>query len=263
MSLVLQVVTDAEAERDGYRKLAADRRVDGVLLADLRVSDPRINLVRELGLPAVTLNRPLEPCGLPAVCADEAAGVTALVDHLVSHGHTRIGHVAGPRQYVHGRGRRVAWRAGLARHNLPAGPVRHGDFAPASGARATRTLLNLQRPPTAIVYANDLMAIGGLAVIQGRGLRVPDDISVTGFDDNPVAGYVSPPLTTVHIDAYTWGRHAARTLLYLIEHGRANELTLTDPNVVVRASTGPVRSPRSSHATRSNGRSNPAQRSAP
>lgn len=263
MALVLQAVTDSEAERDGYRALAADRRVDGVLLADLRVGDPRITLVRELGLPAVTLNRPLEPCPLPAVCADEAAGVTALVDHLVSHGHTRIGHVAGPRQYVHGRGRRAAWRAGLARHNLPAGPVRHGDFAPASGARATRTLLDLQRPPTAIVYANDLMAIGGLAVIRSRGLRVPDDISVTGFDDNPVAAYVSPPLTTVHIDAYTWGRHAARTLLDLIEHGRANDLTLADPNIVVRASTGPARSSGTDRPTRSNGRSNPAQRSAP
>jgi DNA-binding LacI/PurR family transcriptional regulator len=241
LALVLQVVTDAEAERDGYRKLAADRRVDGVLLADLRVRDPRIALVSDLGLPAVTLNRPLEPCPLPAICADEASGVTALVDHLVSLGHTRIGHVAGPRQYVHGRGRRAAWRQALARHDLPPGPVRHGDFAPASGARATRALLDCGRPPTAIVYGNDLMAIGGLAVLQQRGIRVPDDISVTGFDNNPVAGYVSPPLTTVHIDAYTWGRCATRTLLELVERGRAGDVTLCVPEVIVRASTGPAR----------------------
>ncbi len=240
LALVMQVVTDERAERDGYRQLATERRVDGVYLSDLRLDDSRLELVAELGIPAVTLGRPPGDSTIPAVVADDAAGIDAAVDHLVGLGHRRIGHVAGPTSLIHGAGRMVAWEAALARHGLPRGPGRHGDFTPAGGARATRGLLRLAEPPTAILYANDLMAIAGISVAHQLGVRVPDDLSIVGFDDTALAEHVSPALTTVRVDPQRWGRRATRLLLEFIESGRAADVVMPAPSLIVRRSTGPA-----------------------
>src|SRR3954464_9685043 len=99
-ALVLQVVTAGESEQDGYRRLAQDGRVDGVFLSDLRHDDPRIDLLLELGLPAVTLNRPEVRSPFPAVCLDDRPGTIAVVQHLLELGHRRIAHVTGPQDFV-------------------------------------------------------------------------------------------------------------------------------------------------------------------
>ena len=100
---------------------------------------------------------------------------------------------------------------------LPEGPSVEGDFSAEAGAAATRELLDLADPPTAIVYANDLMAIAGLAVAVNRGIDVPGQLSITGYEDTELAAHVQPPLTTVRSDVIGWGRAAAGRLLELIE----------------------------------------------
>lgn len=237
LALVLQVVPDAGAEQAGYRRLAEDGRVDGVLLTDVHVSDPRIRLLEELGLKAVSLGRPGGASPFPAVVEDDGAGIRAAVNHLVALGHRRIGHVGGPDRFIHGRGRVDAWREALLAHGLPRAPHRRSDFTPAGGATATTALLRLGRPPTAIIYANDLMAIAGMKAARAVGLRVPDDLSVIGFDDTVLAAYVTPALTTVHVDAVTWGRMATTTLLRLVEDGAADDVQMSAPRLVVREST--------------------------
>ena len=108
---------------------------------------------------------------------------------------------------VHGRSRREAWAAALDRGaGLPPGPCVVSDFSAEAGAAATRTLLDLADPPTAIVYANDLMAIAGLSVAASRGVAVPDQLSITGYEDTELAAHVQPPLTTVCSDVIGWGR---------------------------------------------------------
>ncbi len=235
--LVLQVVPDAAAESAGYRRLAADGRVDGVLLTDVLVDDPRIALLTELGLPAVTLGRPDAPSPFPAVVGDDASGIRSVVAHLVELGHTRIGHVAGPDRFIHGRRRREAWRAAIISVGLTPGPVRRADFSPGGGAKATTAMLKLADPPTAIVFASDLMAIAGVAAAHRMGLSVPRDLSVSGFDDTLMAAYVSPSLTTVGVDAVAWGRVATRTLLQLVSTGSADDVPIAAPQLVIRAST--------------------------
>ena len=204
-ALVLQVVPDAAAEEAGYRRLAAEGRVDGVFLSDLRHDDSRIALLEQIGLPAVTLNRPDAPSPFTAMCLDDRPGITAAVNHLVRLGHTRIAHVAGPQHFVHGRSRRLAYEAAMRDAGLAPGPVDESDFTAAGGAQATGELLALAEPPTAIVYANDLMAISGIGVARQGGLDVPNDLSVTGFDDAELAAHVFPPLTTVSTDAIQLG----------------------------------------------------------
>ncbi|MBG0566591.1 LacI family DNA-binding transcriptional regulator [Actinoplanes aureus] len=238
-ALVLQVVPDARAEQDGYRRLAGAGRVDGVFLLDLRVADPRIALLRELGMPAVTIARPDVPSDFPALLVDDRPGITAAVRHLVELGHRRIAHVAGPAHFLHGSVRRRAWEQALTDAGLPASTVVESDFSAAGGAQATRVLLEAGERPTAIVYANDLMAIAGLSVAVEHGIAVPAQLSVTGFDNTELAGYVSPPLTSVRTDPYHWGRSAAEALLALIDGETVDDVAVPAAQLVVRASTAP------------------------
>ena len=112
-----------------------------------------------------------------------------------------------------------------------------GDFTGQGGALATRQLLESRARPTAIVYANDLMAISGMSVAIDAGLALPDQLSVVGFDDIPLAAYVRPALTTVRQDATDWGRAAARSLVALVEGEPLPAVTLTPVIFVERAST--------------------------
>jgi DNA-binding LacI/PurR family transcriptional regulator len=239
-SLVLQVVTGQAAEKAGYRKLAAEGRVDGVFVVDLRSKDSRIGLLSELKLPAVTMNRPDIASPFPAVSVDDQLGIGQAVAHLAELGHTRIAHVSGPLEFLHSRCRRDAWAAGLKRAGLARGPLVASDFTAAGGAKASARLLDLADPPTAIVYANDVMAIAGLGVAHNRGMRVPRDLSVTGFDDIELAMHVHPPLTTVATNPFGWGQAAARSLLALANHptvGAPTDVELEPARLEVRHST--------------------------
>ncbi|HET9381560.1 MAG TPA: LacI family DNA-binding transcriptional regulator [Streptomyces sp.] len=237
--LMLQV-SRPENEVDTYRRLAADRRVDGVFLTDLRTDDSRPALVAELGLPAVAVGAPDSGTGLPSVNLDDRPAVREAVRHLVELGHRDIAYVAGPDEYVHARRRRQAWSDSLAEAGLPEGTLLPGGFTAEGGARATRRLLERPTPPTAIVYGNDLSATAGTAVAQDAGLRLPQDLSVVGFDDVPLASYTNPPLTTCRANPVSWGRASARALVELIETGTTADMELEPAALVVRGSTGPA-----------------------
>jgi DNA-binding LacI/PurR family transcriptional regulator len=238
-ALLLHVAPEHLNEQQIYRRLSDEGRVDGVFVTDLLVDDPRPALLAELGLPAVIVGPALPEAFWPAVGVDDAPGIAAVVRHLLDEGHTRIAHVSGPSVMVHGRSRRRAWAETLAAANLPEGPCVEADFSAEGGAKATRELLDLATPPTAIVFANDLMAIAGLAVAAGRGLDVPRQLSVTGYEDTELAAHVQPSLTTVSTDVIGWGRATARRLLELVEERPATEIRLPPPWLVVRGSTGP------------------------
>ncbi|MET0435209.1 MAG: substrate-binding domain-containing protein, partial [Cellulomonas sp.] len=240
-AVLLRFVADERAEEAAHRALAERGRVDGVVVADLRASDPRIALLAELGLPAVTLNRPDVPSPFVAVQHDDAVAVHQAVAHLAALGHRRIGHVGGPGRYLHARHRRAAWLAALERHGLARGPDVEADFTARGGAEATHALLDRapDERPTAVLYGNDTMAVAGAVVAQSRGLVLPRDLSVVGFDDAELSAHVRPALTTVRTDPYAWGAVAARTLLDVV-HGRgAGDVELDPPRLVVRDSTAP------------------------
>jgi DNA-binding LacI/PurR family transcriptional regulator len=228
-----------EAER--YTRLARSERVDGVFLTDLRFSDPRIALLQELGLPAVTLNRPDVPSPFPAVSQDDGPGVAAAVHHLAELGHTRIAHVAGRADLLHGAHRRAAWSEAMTELGLGTDLVVVADFTAAAGARATHGLLRGDEPPTAIVYANDAMAIAGLTVAHELGFAPPRDLSLVGYEDSELAAHVYPSLTSVRSDPVSWGRTATRALLDAIE-GRTADVELEPARLIVRESTQQRRS---------------------
>ena len=168
-------------------------------------------------------------------------------------GHRRIANVAGPSQFVHGDARQAAWRTVMLEAGLADDLALTADFTASGGATATAALLDLAEPPTAIVYANDVMAIAGMAVAASRGVSVPDQLSVTGFDDTELARHLSPALTTVRSDALGWGAAAAKLLLDVIEAGSARGPAPPQPQ-------GPARHP---HRAASRGARPPGQLRAP
>jgi DNA-binding LacI/PurR family transcriptional regulator len=237
-SLLFTVVPDHQEELRTYRRLAAEQRVDGVIVADLRIDDERPALLAELGLPAVTLGRPARrAAGIGAVSVDDIAGMHEVVGQLLDLGHQDIAHVTGPKEYIHVQHRKDAWRSALTAAGAPAGRCRHTDFSARSGARATAELLRTGRRPTAITYTNDVMAIAGIATLHRHRLRVPKDVSVTGFDDTELARYVEPALTSVRTDVAGWGAQAAEALLALIGGGPPPDVQLPPTRMVSRAST--------------------------
>ena len=248
-ALLLQVVGDDESrELECYERLASSHRVDGVFLTDLRLDDPRFALVERLELPAVGVGQPLTEVAFPCVASDDASAMAEVVRHLVALGHRRIAYVGGPPCYVHSVHRERAWRDALERAGIAPGPIAAGDFTGPGGAVATADVLRNEPRPTAIVYANDLMAMAGMGVATALGLRVPDQLSMVGFDDIPAAAHVSPGLTTVRADVATWGRLAAALLLAEVERRSIELPPLEPPRLVVRDSTAPP--PRASVPTR-------------
>jgi DNA-binding LacI/PurR family transcriptional regulator len=237
--LVLSVVPDAETEERAYRTLVAENRVDGVFLTDLRRGDLRLPLLRQLSLPTVTVGRPDATSPFPSVNLDDSLGVVQAVQHLVELGHRDIAHVAGDPLMLHSIRRAESFARAMTTAGLDGSRVLVTDFSAAGGGTATRTLLAADRPPTAIVYANDPMAIAGLGVLHELGIRVPDDVSVVGFDGIDMGRHVYPALTTVVADPEAWGAAAATALLGLIADGRGADVELPPAQLEQRSSTAP------------------------
>jgi LacI family transcriptional regulator len=165
-------------------------------------------------------------------------GVGMIVDHLVALGHRRFFHVAGPADWVAARNRERAFEDGMRRHGaVSVGTVR-GNWTAESGYEAALAM-PLDRGVTAVVVANDQQALGVIAALTERSVRVPDDVSVVGFDDIPEAAYFRPALTTVSVDLDRQGRAAVDRLLEMIDGGSAEDHPAAEPRLHVRASSAP------------------------
>lgn len=243
MSLVLRFSPNEAAETIAYESLTSHHRVDGFLITDLRENDRRLALLASLKMPAVSLNQADAAPPVPAVIRPDEPGIVAAVEYLISLGHTRIAHVSGPMLYLHAQLRYRAWASTMSTHGLDiSGLLMTADFTAAGGSSATRQLmaLPLEHRPTAVVYANDLMAVAGMSVIQKGGFRIPQDVSVIGFDDAELSAYLNPPLTTVRTEPYDWGVCAAQSLIELIESGDSTSRELKPAELIIRESAGPA-----------------------
>ena len=216
------------------------QQIDGLVMAIAVRDDPLIDFIRANGMHAVMVNRADESGRLPAVVSDDRLAMKLAVDHLVALGHRRIAHLAGPQNVPTGVGRRQGVEQAMQDHGLAAPRVVACEaYTRESGAQATRTLLASGPIPDALVCCNDLVALGAYDVFREAGLRVPEDISVTGHNDMPLVDMVDPPLTTIRLPHRELGWRAAEMLFDEIE-GRALSAStvVLRPELVVRASTG-------------------------
>jgi DNA-binding LacI/PurR family transcriptional regulator len=234
-ALLLQLVpAGAGAALPAYERLAAAGRVDGFLLTDVEVADPRFAVLEAAGVPVVLAGRPAGECAFPWVETRHAEGMAAPVEHLAALGHERIAFFGGRPEHEHVQAREAAWREALAAAGLRPGAVAHanGDATPAA-----HELLGGAAPPSAIVCASDSLAMSAVGAARERGLSVPADISITGFDDSPLAALASPALTSVRVDYAEFGEAATAALLALIGGAAAPDYSPSAPVLVVRESS--------------------------
>jgi DNA-binding LacI/PurR family transcriptional regulator len=239
IALMLQVTEDADAQRATYRRWWAERRVDGMFVVDLCVDDERIKVLAELGMPAIVVGGPQGLGGLPGLWNDEHTAVRSVVEYLVALGHRRIARVAGLPGLWHTMMREEAFEdAARELGVIPSGGTT--DYTGDAGARATRRLLSSSRPPTAIVYDNDVMAVAGLSVATEMNIRVPDRLSIVAWDDSVLCRLVHPPLTAVSVDIPAYGAEVARRLADLSAGRPVDSACHATPVLSPRGSTGPA-----------------------
>ena len=235
---------DQSVEDAAFQSLL-QRRVDGFILATGRLDEqPLIAQAHRDGVPVVMVNREAGSAPYPVVTAENERGIEAALRHLGELGHRRITHLAGPVDYSTTRRRAEAFTTGIESMPGATGSIVQADaLTTDAGARAMDELLGEPgMRPTAILAANDLVALGAMRSLRSHGMRCPEDISVVGYNDMPFAADFAPALTTVRVPLREIGVEAARILLDGIEAGHQDSATLSLPvSLIVRDSTGPAR----------------------
>ena len=217
---------------------------DGAILILPEESEDELKALQALGYPFVVVDpRERPPDGIPCVAAMHASGAKQATEHLLELGHRRIAAIAGQEHWYATEERLLGMRAALAGAGILADPqlIRFSNWQEPSGVLAAEALLSLPEPPTAIFAFNDNVAIGALNAARARGLRIPEDMSIVGFDDTAQATIIRPQLTTVRQPLAELGRTGVSLLTRLIEGQRLDALRMElSTTLVVRDTTGPA-----------------------
>jgi len=243
-SVIVSSAGDRADVEHRYLEMFLEQRVDGILFNPAHAGDDLIAKWSALTIPVVTLDRTLPGLPFGLVAMDNALGITLAVKHLIGLGHRRIGFVSWhPRSLSNRQERLQGYADALAEEGIGLDPglIRFAEDGWSDGVDRTLELLVGSDPPTAILSASSMLNLQVLAAIKRRGLRVPEDISVVGYDDSPWDPLLDPPLTTVATPARQLGIAAVERLMATIDagtEGHADELRLA-PALIVRTSTRP------------------------
>ncbi len=239
--LLVSTQPQGEKEYRAYHKMMDGHRVDGFIIVRTRRNDDRINDLLKQDFPFTVFGRIEGLNDFPYIDEDGIYGMQQIADHLVSLDHTRIGCIAPDPELMFAKARLAGLKDGLVKYGiqLEDSLVRIGDLTQKGGYEQAKLLLSGTPPPTAIVACNDLMAIGAMSAAQDLGLEVGRDISITGFDDIPLAEYSHPPLTTVHQPIYLIGGMVCEMLINIIQKRTLEqEQIILKPSLIVRESSG-------------------------
>jgi DNA-binding LacI/PurR family transcriptional regulator len=230
----------ADMEPGFYDRILRSRHFDGVIMFSSDIDDPILPLLIKDGSPMVLIGRHPYFLNVTSVDVENREGARDAVAHLIGLGHRRIAAINGQLQMEAAQARRDGYKQALleAGMAIDAELMVEGFYSEVAAYQAMLTLLDLPDPPTAIFAASDTMAIGALHAVRHRGLRVPEDIALIGYDDLPLAAYATPPLTSVHQPISDMGAHAVRLLVEQIR-GRGPATSVRLPaRLVVRESSG-------------------------
>ncbi|MFG2002806.1 LacI family DNA-binding transcriptional regulator [Spirillospora sp. NPDC048911] len=242
---VLCTMTPGGIREDDYTDLLLERGVSGIIFVNGEHADSQSDVSRyrrliDRGLPVVLINGYREEIPAPFISNDDTASLEMAVAHLAALGHRRIGLAVGQSRFVPSIRKTEGFRRGMKQLGVEDDLVVHSLFTVEGGQAAAQQLID--RGATAICCGSDIIAIGAIRGVRQRGLRVPEDVSVVGFDDSPMTAYLDPPLTTVRQPVREMGLAAVANLLEEIGGTRAPRAELLHrPELVVRRSTAPVR----------------------
>lgn len=234
--LLMQVTPSLDDELLLYTKWSSERRVDGVVVVDVRVDDPRIEALRTLEIPSVFVGDPSMTGGFTTVWTDDTAAMDAAIRHLVGLGHTRLARVAGMPELSHVQIRDGAFSRALWRHGL-SGSVVHADFSEQAGRIAAREVMQADPAPTVILFDNDLMAVAALSALSELGIAVPGQVSLLAWDDSALCQITHPQLSAMSHDVMSFGAHVGRRLFGVLDGAEPAAYLDSTPHLVVRGST--------------------------
>ena len=214
-----------------------DQSVDGIVVIVPHLETLAALAALPIPVPVVAVG-PNGNDTVGGVKVDQRRGAELAVRHLIGQGHVRIGHVAGPQDWIDAVARADGWRGALDAAGLDADLMIEGDWSAGSGYEIGRKVAASRRA-TALFVGNDQMALGVLRALNEAGIKVPEDVSVVGFDDQPEAGYFSPPLTVVRQDFEELGRRCMDLMLRALDGAEGPQTLVVEPELVLRSSTAP------------------------
>jgi LacI family transcriptional regulator len=240
MRLMLEIVEDDRVV-ETYLDLVRSKRIDGILFSGPRLNDDALNALLEDGFPTVLMGS-LPNSRFCFVDIDNRAAAHQATSHLTGLGYREIACITNAASsYTAALERLQGYRDALEERSIPFDEalVRYGDFSPESGYDGMRSLLEKRPIPRAAFVASDVVAIGAIAAIHEMGLRIPEDIALVGFDDVPLARYLDPPLTTIHLPTEEMSRLASRMIMRLTQGEQPDQCqVLLNTDLIIRKSCG-------------------------
>ncbi len=238
--------SNAEPRRElAAVKALREKRVDGIIVTASRIGDLYLPLLEDFGVPIVLINNQQTGQYVYSIGTDDVRGGQIATEYLLSLGHTRIAYIASPNNVNSSQARMNGYRAALESRGIAFDPalVAEGDGRPAAAMHAVEHLFARGVRPTAIFCYNDMTAIGAMRALKQMGLRVPEDISIVGYDDIPIVEYLNPPLTTIRQRKYDMGCMAMDMLLRLLNGATDVQDITIEPTLVIRESASEPKQP--------------------
>lgn len=239
--VMIDIIDHDEDEGTAIQSIIHGRQVDGVVFSGPRTNDRTLASLSKANFPTVIMGA-LPGSDFYSVDVDNVAAAQQATEHLIQLGHRRIGCITNATPaYTASIDRLTGYKLALSNNRIlhDDGLVRFGDFDPQSGYRAMNGLLSVNPPPTAVFVASDVVAFGAISAIYEAGYRIPEDIALVGFDDVPMAAFVTPRLTTVHLPIYELAKKAGSVCIQLINgETPKTKSELLNTHLIVRESSG-------------------------
>lgn len=238
-SMFLAISDEAVEKELKYLRLFKEKQLDGVILSSIHFLEGHIQTLHEIQVPLVVTGHDLPGYQIPTVNVNNVQAAYDATAYLISQGHKKIACVSGPLwDPPCGLDRMGGYRKAMRANDLPIpeGFVSEGDFTARSGYEAMRKIFEEKVRPTAVFVATDMMAVGVLNYLHDQGIRVPEDVSVMGFDNLEIASLTRPMLSTVHNDPFMYGRAAGEQLLKQIRNEPVERMSTVPHDLVIRQS---------------------------
>jgi len=238
--ILLQYIENSE-KKGTYYKLVREKRIDGIILSGPRSDDVELLRLKDEDFPIVLMGQ-IEKDNFSCSDIDNIKAAKEAVSHLISHGHKKIAIITNaPLNYTASKFRLLGYKKALRENSIAYDEklIGIGNFTPQSGFEVMQKLLSLKKLPTAVFVASDVVAFGVMDAIKKKGMKIPQDIALAGFDNVSLSEYVDPPLTTVNLPGFDIGKNVANLLIDIIEKNEnKNKKIILEAHMVIRKSCG-------------------------
>ena len=238
--ILLQYIENSE-KRGTYYQLVREKRIDGIILSGPRSDDVELLRLKDEDFPIVLMGQ-IEKDNFSCSDIDNIKAAKEIVSHLISHGHKKIAMITNaPLNYTASKFRLLGYKKALRENSIAYDEklIGIGNFTPQSGFEVMQKLLSLKKLPTAVFVASDVVAFGVMDAIRKKGMKIPQDIALAGFDNVNLSKYVDPPLTTVNLPGFDIGKNVASLLIDIIEKNEnKNKKIILEAHMVIRRSCG-------------------------